>query len=305
MTLALDQVQSDGAYRRGVMLVVLAGIFWSTMGLGIRMMEAAGVWQILLYRSMALVPFLFIVIYLRSGRLPISVIRAIGPSAIVGALGLVLAFSGGIYAIQTTSVANAMFLFAAAPFLAAILGLAVLKEPVRRATWISMVAALIGVAIMVGAGISLGFWVGNLAALISATGFAVFTVALRWKKTEDMLPTVLLAGLFSILISGSICLITGAPLAIPITDTAIALSMGIFQIGFGLTLYTVGSRVVPAAECALLSTIEVVLGPLWVWWILGETASATTILGGTILLAAIAGNALSGMRRRPVPITLS
>jgi drug/metabolite transporter (DMT)-like permease len=64
-----------------------------------------------------------------------------------------------------------------------------------------------------------------------------------------------------------------------------------------MVLYTLGSRVVPAAELTLLSLVEVLLGPLWVWWLLGETASPATFAGGTILLAAIAGNALSGARR--------
>jgi len=65
----------------------------------------------------------------------------------------------------------------------------------------------------------------------------------------------------------------------------------------GMVLYTLGSRVVPAAELTLLSMVEVLLGPVWVWWLLGETASPATFVGGAILLAAITGNALSGARR--------
>ena len=70
----------------------------------------------------------------------------------------------------------------------------------------------------------------------------------------------------------------------------------------GLTLFTFGSRVVPAAELALLSMTEVLLGPFWVWLFLGEGASVYTLVGGAILLSAIAGNALSGLRRKPVPL---
>jgi len=67
-------------------------------------------------------------------------------------------------------------------------------------------------------------------------------------------------------------------------------------------LYTIGSRVVPAGELVLLSMTEVVLGPLWVWIFIGETVSFYTLLGGAILMLAIAGNAVSGWRRKPVPI---
>ncbi len=78
--------------------------------------------------------------------------------------------------------------------------------------------------------------------------------------------------------------------------------MGVFQVGAGLAIYTIGSRVIPAAELALLSMTEVLLGPFWVWLFLGETASVYTLIGGVILLLAIAGNALTSIRRKPVPV---
>jgi drug/metabolite transporter (DMT)-like permease len=78
--------------------------------------------------------------------------------------------------------------------------------------------------------------------------------------------------------------------------------MGVFQVGLGLTIFTIGSKVVPAAELALLSMTEVLLGPVWVWLFLGETASFYTLFGGLILMLAIAGNAVSGLRHKPVPV---
>jgi drug/metabolite transporter (DMT)-like permease len=94
----------------------------------------------------------------------------------------------------------------------------------------------------------------------------------------------------------------GWSLVLPPWDAAITMFMGVFQLGLGLTLYTIGSRVVPAADLTLLSMTEVMLGPFWVWLVLGETASYWTFGGGFILLAAIAGNALSGIRHRPPAI---
>lgn len=65
---------------------------------------------------------------------------------------------------------------------------------------------------------------------------------------------------------------------------------------------TLGSKSVPAVELTLLSMAEVLLGPVWVWIFLGETAARNTLIGGFLLLAAITGNAVSGARRRPPPI---
>ena len=288
-------------YRSGVLLVLAAGICWSSMGLGIRHIEVANVWQILFFRSLALTPLLLLVLTLRARGNPFPIIQRAGLAGGVGGISLVFAFSGGILAIQATSVANAMFLFATAPFFAAVLGWLVLKEHVRNATWISMMAALVGIVIMVWEGISIGRIIGNVAALISALGFAVFTVSLRWKKLEDMLPTVFLAGLFAIIIAGALCQIKGYGLDVPKRDIWIALALGVFQVGAGLILYTLGSKAVPSAELALLSMTEVVFGPLWVWLFLGETAGGYTLLGGMILLIAIASNALSGLRQNPIP----
>ena len=290
------------SYRHGVILVLLAGVFWSTMGLGIRYIEAANVWQILFYRSLALAPFLFLVVAVRSGGRPLPVIRKVGLAGVVGGLGLVIAFAGGIFALQATTVANAMFLFAVAPFIVALLSWLILREAVRKATWIAMAIAVTGISIMVWEGISLGQFRGNAAALLSALGFAVFTIALRWRKLDDMMPTVFLAGIFAIFTSGLVCYSASYTLVISLNDILISLSLGVFQVGTGLAVYTIGSKVVPAAELALLSMSEVVLGPFWVWIVLGETVAPYTLMGGAVLLSALAGNALSGIRRKPTPI---
>lgn len=291
------------AQKYGVLFVFAAGVLWSTVGLGIRLIEDAVVWQILLYRSISLSLFLYVLIWVRSGESPFVQIRRIGAPAVIAGLSLVAAYSGGIHAIQNTSVANAMLLFATAPFMAAVLGWIVLREPVRAATWAAIAVAIGGIAIMVAdksGGVVLK---GSLAALGSAFGFAVFTVALRWGRTGEMLPAVFLSGIFAIVITLAICLGLGLPLVLSPNDGGIAIGMGVFQVGAGLILYTLGSRSLPAAELALLSLAEVLLGPLWVWLFLGETATANTLIGGAVLLAAIAGNAVSGKQRKPPPIT--
>ena len=296
-TLAVD------THKHGLLFVFAAGVLWSTVGLGIRMIEDAAVWQILLYRSISMSLFLYMVIRLRSGESPFLQIRRIGLPGVVAGLSLVAAYSGGIYAIQNTSVANAMLLFATAPFMAAVLGWLVLREPVRAATWIAIAVALGGILIMVSDKTGDVAVQGSLAALGSALGFAVFTVALRWGRSGEMLPSVFLSGLFAIVITFGICQFLELSVVLSLQDGGVAMGMGVFQVGAGLILYTLGSRSLPAAELTLLSLAEVLLGPLWVWLFLNETASINTLVGGAVLLIAIAGNAVSGKRRKPPPIT--
>ena len=113
-----------------------------------------------------------------------------------------------------------------------------------------------------------------------------------------------LAGIFAIVITALICWNLELTFVLSANDVTIAAGMGIFQVGAGLVLYTLGSKTVPAAELVLLSMAEVLLGPLWVWLFLGETASINTLTGGLVLLSAITGNAISGARRKPPPITM-
>ena len=292
-------------YARGVLLVVLAGLLWSFMGLAVRHIETAGTWAILFWRSAGMVPVLLAFIAWRSGGHPLERLRRVGVAGVLGAFGLVFAFAGAIYALQATTVANAVFLFAASPFMAALLGWIILREPVRPATWAAIAVAGVGMFVMVRDGLAGGETAGNLAALLSAFGFAAFTLTLRWGKLEDMMPAVVLGGLFSMAVAVVVLGVRAEVLAVPARDIVISVAMGAGMLATGMALYTLGSRVVPAADLTLLSMVEVLLAPVWVWLALGETASAGTFLGGGILLVAIAGNALSGLRRKPVapPLT--
>ena len=301
MTTAIQSPPRGLSYTSGILLVLLAGVFWSSIGIVIRLMDGADAWQILFYRSLSLTIFLFAVLAIRSGGWPGRVFREAGTTGVLGGIALVAAFAGSIMSILGTSVANAMFLFASAPFFAAVLGWALLGERVRRSTWIAIAVAAGGILLMVSEAISFGQFWGNAAAVMSALGFAFFTIALRRGHMTDMLPVVCYGGLFATVLAALVCLTTGDGLAVSGRDAALAAALGVFQLGTGLSIYTIGSRVVPAAELALLAMTEVVLGPFWVWLFLGETAGFYTLLGGAILLAAIAGNALSGLRRRPPP----
>jgi len=284
-------------YGTGMVLVVVAGILWSTQGLIFRQIHDAGTWATLFWRSVGMIPVLLAFLVWRAGGNPLPAICAVGLAGALGGLGLVGAFAGAIYSIQSTTIANAVFLFAASPFLTALIGWIALGERVRAETWAAMAVALTGIFVMVRSDLSAGAMAGNVAALLSALGFAVFTVTLRWGKVADSLPSVLLGGLFSLIAGAVIAAQMGQTLAVPTPDALWAMAMGAVTLSGGMVLYELGSRVVPAAESALLSNIEVMLAPLWVWLFLNETASSATFLGGAILLVAVTMNGITGARR--------
>ena len=150
--------------------------------------------------------------------------------------------------------------------------------------------------LMVREGLEMGALHGNLAALLSAAGFGAFSVALRWGKVGDMLPVSMLGAVFSVLTAGIILALQGLPIPVSVWDMGVSISMGMAVLALGMVAYTLGSKVIPAAQLTLLSLVEVLLAPIWVFLVLGETASAATFIGGGVLLAAVALNAVMGAR---------
>lgn len=287
-------------YPVGVTMVLGAGLFWSFVPLGVRSLDVADVWQILFYRSIGLLPLIYFLISYQSGGNAIRVISQSGASGFFGAIGLVAAYAGGIAAVLLTTIANAAFLFATAPFLAALLGWLILNEPIRKTTLIALVIAMIGILFMVADSVSRGNWLGDALALLSALGFAVFTIALRAGKNHNSMPVVFIGGVLSILLAGVMSFYLGNGLVIPVAEIALAVALGAFVLGIGMILCTLGSKVVPAAELALLCMTEIVFAPIWAWLFINEVPGSAVITGGCIVVFAIVLNALTGIRSKPV-----
>lgn len=296
-------VAADGAVLlRGRILVLVAGAGMSLGGLFIRSIDAADEWQILFWRSLGIAAALLIFIALRNKGHVIAAFRKAGAMAAVAGICLASGFTFFVFSIVHTTVANTLFMLSAGPFIAAVLGRVILGETVRGATWIAMAGAAAGIALMLGGGLATGDLFGNLMGLGAATSFAGFTVALRRGRGSDMMPATCLAGLFGAIAAGSAILVAGGGFAVSGNDLMLCLIYGAVAISGSLIVFTMGSRHVPAAELALLSLTEVVLGPIWVWLAFAEVPGLATLAGGAILLVSIAFQALSGMRRRPPPI---
>jgi len=300
---ALATVAGDVSFIRGRGLVLLSGVLMSIGGPLIRLLESANEWQFLTYRASAVAVVLLAVIAVRHPGRCLATMRAAGWPGVIAGCCLACAFVGFVFSINHTTVANTLFLLSAAPFAAALLGWMVLGETVSRATWLAMLGAFAGVAVMIGEGIAESDLFGDLAALGAALGFAGFTVALRYGREVDMVPAVLFAGIISGVTSALVAVSMGSGLDIPLRDVGLSFTYGGVGIAGGLLLFTLGSRYVPAAELTLLSLSEVILGPIWVWLAFAEEPSRPTLFGGAILLASIGAQAIYSARRsKPLPL---
>jgi drug/metabolite transporter (DMT)-like permease len=165
-----------------------------------------------------------------------------------------------------------------------------------------MAGVAAGVAVMVSGGLGTDRWIGDVFAVATVTSFAVFAVAVRAGRDAEMLPCVALGAAIASVVGATMAIATGEGLAVAPSDFFWCVMMGVIQMTGGMVLFVAGARYVPAAELALLSLTEVVMGPVWVWLVIREVPVEATFWGGAIVLAAIVVNATTGIRRRhPMP----
>jgi len=276
-----------------VLLALLLATGWSLSGLIFRLIDYADAPQIVFYRGLSLSIFLLCFVVMRYRRGTIGAFRAIGrPGWIAGAsLGIATVFF--LYAITHTTIANVSFVNASTPFIAAGLGWIALREAVARHTIAACSLAAIGVAIMVWEGVAVGNWFGNLAALAAASLSACYAVALRRGGGVDMMPAVVASGFIAALVSVPLM----GDFAITWHDLGLAALQGIAISAVCNVAFTYCARHIPAAELTLLSMIESVLSPFWVWLAIGETPYGATIVGGAVVLAAVGFEAVWPLRR--------
>lgn len=277
--------------------VLLAALFASSAGVLIRAIEAADGWQILTWRGIGFSAVVLLLVVGRHGRQTASAFRAVGLPGIAVGAGLGTGFVAFVLAMLETTVANAVFVLAAAPLVAAAIGALVLGERPAAATLVASLAALLGVGLTVHSGLAGGAWQGVAWAVVACVGYAGAIVGLRRGRDTDMLPAIALSGLLATGVSAALA--TGL-LELSARDLAISLGLGVFQIGAQYVLITWAARHLAAPRIALLMLLEVVLAPVWVALVHGESPDPLALAGGGLVLAALLFDAVAPARRPAV-----
>ena len=288
------------AHLRGVALLAGAALCWSLGGILIRLVDAND-WTIVFWRSvfMALTLLAVLALWTR-GRL-VDQFRVAGWKGALSGAFMACAFICFILSITRTTVANTLVLMASAPFFSAIVGRVLLGERLAPRAWAAMAAAVAGIALMFMGELGPGELVGNLLALGVALAFAGNIVVLKRAGEANMVPAVILGGVFSAVIA----LPLAEPLSVAPHEIGILLALGAVQLGLGLTFYVFGARHLPAAEVSLMGLLETVLSPLWVWVFIAERPSDMALAGGALVILSLAALALAGGRGTRAPVGLA
>lgn len=283
----------DSTVAGGVAIALSSAFLWSITGILIRFVEDATTPQVIIVRSLAMAGGLALFIGLRYRGRAVQVVLGVGWAGIIAGVLLGCGFVSYLSAITRTTIANVSFLTCLVPFTTALLARAVLGEQVLRRTWWAIGVAVVGVAIMVADGIAVGGLVGMGFSLAAATMQSAYTVVLRYARGVDMVPVLCLAAL----IAGVFGAMLGGDPDVTWHDGSFIVAAGLISTAFGNIVYIAATRRMPAAELALLSLLEVVLSPLWVWLVIDETPTPQALAGGLIVLGAVVWQALGGRAR--------
>jgi len=293
VTASIVAIEDRSVRRRGQLFVALAALAWSSAGVLQRELSVGTTTQLAgraLFACLALAGFVAVS---HRGR-AIVAFRSMGIAGFAVAICTAIASGSFIVALNHATVANVLFLQAAAPIAAALLAWIALGEAITRRALVAMGVALLGVALMVG-GPGSGGVLGVGVSLLMTLAFAATIVITRHRREVSMAPAICL--------SQALVVVAVAPLTHPGTVTAHDLTflvlLGVGQVGLGLAFLTVGARLIPAAEVALITLLEIVLGPVWVWLARGEQPSATTLAGGAIVLGAVVFQAVAAPQAEP------
>ncbi len=278
-------------HKTAISIILLAGIFWSFGPYVVRNIDQPEMvpWQYLFTRGTVIFILLNLFLFFEEGKDFYKNYFKVGLAGVIGGVGLGTAMITFIWSITNTSAAITLLCLAAMPFITALLGFLFLKEEISSNVWLAIIIATAGISIMAFENTGKNSIVGFLFGISSAVGFSIFSVSLRWKKDTPKFTTVAVAGLFCAIFSLIMLIIQDQAILSSSKNQALFSIHGTL-VCLGLILYSMGSKIIPAAELTLLSLTEVIGGIFWVWLpILGinEVPTNNTIIGGFLIFMSI------------------
>lgn len=289
----------NNKYYLGATLVLMGGVFLSLSGIMIRHIDQADGWQILFYRSLAYFISLAAILAVQYRSRTIEKFIAIGRPGIYASIVLAVGSVMYIMAMLNTTVANVVFIIGASPLITALAGWLFLKEKITRASFITMLLAIGGIALMFADGFVSGGMLGNVFALMMVFMYMLFLLIMRHNRHIDMLPATCLSGL----VTAAIAFAFVDNLTVSQSDLILCIALGSVQFGMGFMLLTWGTRYIPAAEVALFSLSESVLNPIWVWLGVNEVPSMLTLTGSAVVLISVVTYSIMAIRRERIVMT--
>jgi len=282
-------------YHYGVAIVLFSAIAWSSTGLFIRIIPLDA-WTQLFWRGFfgGLTALVFVA--MRDRQHTWRTFRSFGPAAWLFTAFNTAGMLTFITALKLTTVAHVTIIYSTMPLAAALISWVLLKEVPSRSSIVASVFAAAGVTLTVVAGVGEGSLDGDMLAIVMTSTMVGALVAQRSGGPIDPVASAAVAGFA--------CTLAAAPFATPFAltsqDLGTLAAFGMVNTGFGFILFFIGAKFIPATVSGLIGALDAPLAPFWVWLALGETPRLTTIIGGSMVIAAVVGHILWSSRRGAV-----
>jgi drug/metabolite transporter (DMT)-like permease len=281
-------LSDDRLHRRGLTLAIAGMVILSPDALLIRLVEGAGIFQIIFYRTL----FMGIVLALGLGayygrQLP-ALMVALGWRGALSSVLMAASNVGFVGAMLNTSVANALVILATIPIFGALFSYLLLGERIRRHTAIAILLAIAGVLVIVSGSLGRGSLLGDAIALGVAAMQGLNLTILRGAGDKDATLSICIAGFLA---AAAALPLTGT-LRVSAHDLGLLALLGGLVLPLALGLFMAGARYAPAAEVGLMALLETTLGPLWVWVGVGEVPPEEAFIGGALVIGAIVTNSV-------------
>ncbi len=281
----------DAKRKRALLLLIATAILWSSGGILIKSVN----WNPLAIAGMrSAIAGVMILLYLRRPHFSWSAAQIGGAITYAGTVILFVA------ATKLTTSANAILLQYTGPIWVAIFGKSFLGEKTTRMDWLMIGAVLVGMALFFLDKLSSGGLLGNIVAIASGVAFGWFILFMRKQKDDSTLETPLLGN--------AIAAVIGIPFMFgstpDLTGWAALITLGVLQLGLSYILFAAAVKHASALDSILVPTIEPLLNPIWVFFLLGERPGPWALVGGSIVLIAVTTRSVfmaRGSKAVPLP----
>jgi drug/metabolite transporter (DMT)-like permease len=264
-----------------ILSLVLCATLWSLGGLFIKLVD----WTALgIAGARSLLGGLTILIFVRKPNITFSAPQILAALCNAGTMILF------VYANKLTTSANAILLQYGAPLYVALFAWVLLGERPGWEHWVGLVLILGGMTLFFQEKVSPGNSMGNLLAILSGFTFAFYAIFMRMQKSGSPVESILLSHLLVFLFSLPSILAT--PPRFSGTGWVSLVVLGVFQIGVSSVLFARGIKGITTLQAMLITTLEPILNPLWVFLVLGETPTRNALWGGSMILLAVSLSSL-------------
>lgn len=289
------QQVAQPSHKQALFLMVIAPAMWSSAGVLSRKLESARGFEVSFWRSFFAALFVIIALTVQHRQRVFGKICALGKYGAFSGLMWGSMFSCFMLAITMTTVANALIVESLSPLLTAIFAWIFLREKIPMRTWLAIFVACIGMVWMFIDGFSkldsrglIGVILATCVPLAASTNVIILK---KGGQDVDLIPAVFVGGL----LSACLMLPMALPLSASVHDLVILATLGVFQLGVPCMLMVHAAKGLSAPELSLLSLLEVLLGPFWVWMAVGEVPAQATLVGGAIVLTALIFNEMTAL----------